>query len=873
MEKQRKNLSLFSALLIGGLFLFCAFHNVSAADPVFNSLSNDKETLRLENRTTNPGGGANWSDPISASAGDAVSFDVYYHNATEGTVAQNTKVKITFPTVATNAIVSTVTISADNAQALSDTGTINLSSSQTLTFENVAQWYPNQQVSVATPLTATVTGNSLEVNIGDIAGGWPAQGHVVFRATISNNSNGPTVSAGSDIQVNESQSIALGGASATDPNGSALTYSWTCTGGTLSDSHALNPTYAAPSVSSDTTYTCTLTATNSNGLSNSDDLNVLVRNTNVNSLQPVVSAGSDIQVNEMDSAALSGASATDPSGLAMTYSWTCTGGTLSDSHLLNPTYAAPSVSSDTTYACTLTATNSNGLSGSGSTNIVVKNIGGSGGGSSSGGSGGGSTNWISVDAGKDMEVGQGQSIALNGYAYSQYGYALTYSWTCTGGTVSPNNSLAPTYTADNVLAGNKYVCTLTVNASNGYSVSDSMNITVTNSSGRSSGPLSVATSVPDNVTVSSAVLNGTLVSDGGSSVNLRFAWGRTSSYGDYTGLAYAKHSGDAAASAISGLLKGKAYHYRVEAISDDSKYAYGQDISFVTQPDSPAGVSASGISSSQISVKWIKGDSSCYTMVVRNANGYPADTNDGTVVYYGTGSGFTDNNLSQSTTYYYRVWGVACDQGLSSYSDSSNSKASAATKAGSVPAVSSASENQEQGMVVEVLGSNITKGEKSLSGSISAAPSDEIEIDILVTPVGTKSLRGVEIKNILPGNVSYIETGSGSQSYAGSMDTIDVGNIPLGRSEAIVIKAKIGPKDNFSYGNNELKDSVTVSASNIGATDKSIDITVNRGLEASAAIFDFLGKNIYRIAMAFMAIAVLGLLAYIIMDKRRKKED
>lgn len=57
----------------------------------------------------------------------------------------------------------------------------------------------------------------------------------------------------------------------------------------------------------------------------------------------------------------------------LTYSWSCTGGTLSNPNIAQPTYTAPLVNSDTTYTCTLTVTDSKGLSGSDSANILVKN--------------------------------------------------------------------------------------------------------------------------------------------------------------------------------------------------------------------------------------------------------------------------------------------------------------------------------------------------------------------------------------------------------------------------------------------------------------------------------------------------------------------
>ena len=62
-----------------------------------------------------------------------------------------------------------------------------------------------------------------------------------------------------------------------DPDGD-LTFSWSCTGGTLSDPNIAQPTFTAPMVDADTTYTCTLTVTDSYGFNATDSMDVLVKN-------------------------------------------------------------------------------------------------------------------------------------------------------------------------------------------------------------------------------------------------------------------------------------------------------------------------------------------------------------------------------------------------------------------------------------------------------------------------------------------------------------------------------------------------------------------------------------------------------------------
>ncbi len=84
----------------------------------------------------------------------------------------------------------------------------------------------------------------------------------------------PIISAGPDQTVYENHSILLQG-SALDTY--SLNYSWSCTGGRLSDSDILTPVFTAPSVKQNINFTCTLTATNRYSESSSSSVNILVR--------------------------------------------------------------------------------------------------------------------------------------------------------------------------------------------------------------------------------------------------------------------------------------------------------------------------------------------------------------------------------------------------------------------------------------------------------------------------------------------------------------------------------------------------------------------------------------------------------------------
>lgn len=89
----------------------------------------------------------------------------------------------------------------------------------------------------------------------------------------------PTANAGPDLYVNPGSSVILQG-SGYDSQGSSLTYYWNCSGGTLSSLSVAQPSYTAPSTLSQATYNCSLTVTNTYGLSATDSVVVFVNYNN-----------------------------------------------------------------------------------------------------------------------------------------------------------------------------------------------------------------------------------------------------------------------------------------------------------------------------------------------------------------------------------------------------------------------------------------------------------------------------------------------------------------------------------------------------------------------------------------------------------------
>ena len=74
-------------------------------------------------------------------------------------------------------------------------------------------------------------------------------------------------------------------------------------------------------------------------------------------------------------------------------------------------------------------------------------------------------------------------------------------------------------------------------------------------------------------------------------------------------------------------------------------------------PDEPLNFNATAISASRIDLSWSKGNKSTKTRIVRKTTSYPSSYTDGTLVYFDTGTSYSDTSLNTSQIYYYRAWG------------------------------------------------------------------------------------------------------------------------------------------------------------------------------------------------------------------------
>ena len=184
----------------------------------------------------------------------------------------------------------------------------------------------------------------------------------------------PVVAAGSNQSIDEHGEVTLTG-SASDSDGSIVSYQWIQIAGPsvqLSDVTSASTSFIAPEVTSDTTLTFQLTATDNQDASSTSTVDVIVTNVN---LIPTVEAGSNQTHQEGAQVELIGNGA-DTDGSIVSYQWQQTSGTdavLQDVSSAAISFTLPDVPSDQMLTFTLTVTDNDGGTASDAVNINVLN--------------------------------------------------------------------------------------------------------------------------------------------------------------------------------------------------------------------------------------------------------------------------------------------------------------------------------------------------------------------------------------------------------------------------------------------------------------------------------------------------------------------
>ncbi|MEY3230128.1 MAG: hypothetical protein RL689_215, partial [Planctomycetota bacterium] len=267
----------------------------------------------------------------------------------------------------------------------------------------------------------------------------------------------PEASAGTDFAIAEGGLATLDGTASSDPEGVALTYSWTQLSGptvTLSDPAAASPTFVAPNLLANANLVFEVTVSDGQYL-RSDTVTVTV---NADNDAAAADAGVDQTVDEGDVVSLA-ATATDPEGQGLTYAWTQVSGpavTLSGASTATPSFTAPEglTNSSVVLQCSV----SDGTNTTVDTVTVTVNA---------------DNDAPAVDAGSNQTVNEGDVVTLAATASDPEGQGLTYTWTQVSGpavTLSAASTAAPSFTAPEGLTNSSIVLQC--------SVSDGTNTTV-----------------------------------------------------------------------------------------------------------------------------------------------------------------------------------------------------------------------------------------------------------------------------------------------------------------------------------------------------------------------------------------------------------
>lgn len=110
---------------------------------------------------------------------------------------------------------------------------------------------------------------------------------------------------------------------------------------------------------------------------------------------------------------------------------------------------------------------------------------------------------------------------------------------------------------------------------------------------------------------------------------------------------------------LNGLTKGATYHFRVSSTDAYSQSVTSTDQTFSTLPDTAPPTSVSDFTATsgdgEVALTWTNPTEIDFqgVRILRKNDAYPANFNDGTIVYSGTGTSITDTGLLNGAMYYY----------------------------------------------------------------------------------------------------------------------------------------------------------------------------------------------------------------------------
>lgn len=300
------------------------------------------------------------------------------------------------------------------------------------------------------------------------------QSDTMTLTVIDSDNTPPEVEAGPDQIVYEGARVTLSG-SADDADYDALSYGWSQDPGEpsiqFSDPHSPAPSFTAPAVDSDTTFTLTLEAYDGTDTVR-DTLKLTVRTADPGS-NPAVEAGPSQIVREGDGVTLAPSVANIEGSVA--YEWSQA--PMTPPLALGPhspvTFTAPLVDRDTLFVLTVIASNGTGADGisvSDTLDLTVKD-----------------NRAPTADAGRNRNVDDRSAVILSGSGRDPDGDALAYRWVQDSGpfvSLNGDGTANPSFVPPDVDSGSQsplaFTLTVTDDAADSKSATDAVMITVYN---------------------------------------------------------------------------------------------------------------------------------------------------------------------------------------------------------------------------------------------------------------------------------------------------------------------------------------------------------------------------------------------------------
>jgi hypothetical protein len=264
----------------------------------------------------------------------------------------------------------------------------------------------------------------------------------------------PSANAGASVAVASGSTVTLDGTGSSDPNGFALSYAWSQTGGTtvaLSSPTAARPTFTAPVVPNGqpaVSLLFSLVVTDTGGLaSTASTVTITVNPAPPGPLTPSASAGPALTVASGAVVRLDGTASSDPNlpVQRLSFSWSQIAGpgvTLAGATTATPTFTAPMVppGAPVVMSFWLVVTNTSGLGATAQVDVTVSPV----------------RAPVAV-VGPTLAVRGNAAVVLDGTgSFDPNGLPITYQWTQVAGpavTLTGASTATPSFTTPSLPLG------------------------------------------------------------------------------------------------------------------------------------------------------------------------------------------------------------------------------------------------------------------------------------------------------------------------------------------------------------------------------------------------------------------------------------